>query len=289
MATPVIYDIRNDAHAERFGLARWERDFLLGCCTPRRGGRPTRIGIHIQDGNTVGSLDWWVNGYINGRKVQASATVLIQRDGSVLRCIPEQFAPWTQGDVQSPQPQAASILRESADPNQPSLTIEFEGKAGQPLTPEQLAAGIWQVREWEREYDIAHTMANVLPHSAINSVTRSRCPGELVFNAVFDGVSAVGKGEVPAPVDFAKPTPPPIIKVGDISGLKQTVTAGSVGVNRRREPMANAPLTGPLITAGTTFLAIGVVAGQVVEGEGRWWVGSSGSFVWVGGTVEKPA
>src|SRR5687768_1088828 len=106
MTTPRIYDIANDAHAAMFGLQPWERDAMLTkCFKGRAGGRVEGIVYHIQAGTTRGSLDWWVH----GPGVQASSTVLIQQDGSLLRCIPEKDGPWTNGDVRSPRERSAFI------------------------------------------------------------------------------------------------------------------------------------------------------------------------------------
>ena len=42
------------------------------------------------------------------------------------------------------------------------------------------------------------------------------------------------------------------------------------------------------LPANTTFFAYGWVRGESVNGEDRWWIGSSYGRVWVGGTREKP-
>src|SRR3954469_11869457 len=61
--SPMIYDIRKDADAAQFGLTPQERDYLLTrCIDGRSGGEVQAIGLHIQDGVTTGSLDWWVHG-----------------------------------------------------------------------------------------------------------------------------------------------------------------------------------------------------------------------------------
>lgn len=288
MTTPVIYDLRNNTDAARFGLTPGERDVMLGMCSPRYGVRPSRIILHIQDGITVGSLDWWVNGYINGQKVQASATVLIQRDGSILRCIPEAFGAWTNGDIQSPSAQARQLLALSGSIHAHCLTIEFEGKPDVPLTLEQQAAGVWQIQDWESRYGIPHDREHVLPHSAINSVSRSRCPSATIYEPLFIAAAKGAKPVVVPSADYTKPVRPPAMKVGNIVGLTRVITAGAQGANRRVEPKTDADQTGPTIAPGQTFIAIGYVQGEAVGDEGRWWVGDSGSYVWVGGTVERP-
>jgi hypothetical protein len=77
MASPKIYDIRNNHDAVRFGLSPTEptrnsggvpaRDFLLSrCILGRRGARLRFIVLHIQEGSTPGSLEHWVAGRVQG-------------------------------------------------------------------------------------------------------------------------------------------------------------------------------------------------------------------------------
>src|SRR4051812_34391333 len=107
LATPTIYDLATDH--DRFAISAAERDILLEHRFEWRKdwdaditGKPTDIVLHIQDGETNGSLDWWLSR-------QASSTMLANRDGSLLRCIPEQHGPWTNGDVNTPTAQSAPI------------------------------------------------------------------------------------------------------------------------------------------------------------------------------------
>jgi len=174
LTKPVTYDVRNDAHAARFGLTPAERNTLLTYRIPgRRGNSPKAIVLHIQEGVTHGSLDWWVNGWVNGQKVTASASVMAQKDGSLLRVINDDDGPWTNGDVKSPTPKASALLSLGRDPNVFSLTIEAEGRPDVPLTPQQVNAIAWQVQEWQAGFPIPNHM--VMGHGAINSVDRAFC------------------------------------------------------------------------------------------------------------------
>jgi hypothetical protein len=67
------------------------------------------------DGTTNGSLAYWAS-----NAVDASSTVMIQKDGSILKIIPEQHGPWTNGDVISPTAEAAEILSLGATMPEPS-------------------------------------------------------------------------------------------------------------------------------------------------------------------------
>ena len=172
MDEPTIYDIRNPGDAARFGVDPGETANLLSRCFLNRSGAEPRAAIlHIQEGVTHGSLDWW----LHGPNVQASATVMIQLDGSILRVIPEEHGPWTNGDVNNPTPQAAPLLALGGNPNIWSLTIEAEGWWNGEHPQVQVDAIVWQVRRWQEHYGIPTSM--VLPHSSINSVSKANCPG----------------------------------------------------------------------------------------------------------------
>jgi hypothetical protein len=168
--TPTIYDLRHDAHAARFGLTPAERDRLLAKKIPGRDGRqPEAIGLHVQWGNTPGSLRHWLG-------VDASATVMVQRDGSILKVIPETDGPWTQGDVKHPGPRARRLLdRFGPDPNIYSLTIEAEDERTEQINETQARTILWQIRQWQQTWPRLADPERILGHFEINSVDRARC------------------------------------------------------------------------------------------------------------------
>lgn len=169
--TPTIYDLRNNADAARYSLTPAERDRLLLKCSTRSGTAPKVIVLHIQDGVTAGSLDWWAN------NVNASATVLANKDGSIVNCIDPASAPWTTGDVESPTAVGQRVINSFGPaPNLYSLTIEAEGRPADAMPQAQLNAICWQVTEWMNRYSIP--LMNVVRHSDFNTVDRSYCPGQ---------------------------------------------------------------------------------------------------------------
>ena len=301
MPTPTIFDLANDADSERFFLSTTQptpnsdgvpaRDFLLSRRIPFRNdgfgtqGEPRFIVLHVQEGVTIGSLEHWTRGLDSkGNRIAASSTVMIQKDGSVLRVIPEEHGPWTNGDTRNPTPQAAGILALGADPNLWSLTIEAEGMPDDEMPQAQLDSIVWQVRQWMDRFGIP--VENVLPHSAINSVTRHQCPGgyyRRVIEALGGEVSSDHGGGA-----FAQPTPPPPFdgQAKSVNGLTYEPFQAQVissGVNRRLTPSAAAPMTGPQIPAGVTIDVLYRVEGEAVGGNNVWLVGDSGSFIWSGG------
>jgi hypothetical protein len=206
VAQPIIYDLAKDY--ARFGLSAGQKDEILGSkFTNRNGGTPSFIVLHIQDGTTPGSLSYW-----SSSAIDASSTVMVNKDGSVLRIIPERDGPWTNGDVMGPTPEANEILALGGNPNNWSLTVEAEGHPDDVMPTEQRDAIIWVVEDWIIRYPkvLDHTWS-ILRHAFINSVTRSRCPG-LYFQPVVDAVNIwLGEtgADVPPVVPPEPPTPPP--------------------------------------------------------------------------------
>lgn len=159
------------------------------------------IVIHVQEG--------WNNGTKQHfRAVKASSTVLISRTGLIERLVPEDKAPWTNGDVNRPDAQVRELMAKFGnDPNTWSLTIECEGfTGGLPYSEEQYQSILWQVRDWRKRYG----KVPVLAHRQINSVTRPNCPeppgGKFLPRLYADLAS-----DTPTP-PTPKPTPTPAPK-----------------------------------------------------------------------------
>ena len=172
LTKPIIYTLANDY--ARFGLTAAQAKTIIGKRFENRKdwdagltGSPRAIVYHIQDGTTPGSLEYWV-----GR--QASSTVMIQKDGSILQIIPEQHGPWTNGDVDEPTPEAAPLLALGGNPNVWCLTIEAEGHPFEDMPDVQLNAIAWQTLDWMNRYP-AITLDWIFRHGWINSVNRPNC------------------------------------------------------------------------------------------------------------------
>lgn len=185
---PVMYDLARDF--ARYDLTKAEADRILDNFFPHReGAAPRYIINHIQDGTTKGSLDWWAN----GAGVQASSTVIANRDGSLLRVIPKQHGPWTNGEVCNPTPKSAGLRALGGNPNNWSLTLEAEGEPGVAVvtyTDAQLRAILWQYAEWMIEDNIP--LANVLSHATLDSCNRPACPGNANQLRVLDELKKAG-------------------------------------------------------------------------------------------------
>lgn len=178
---PIIYELATDF--ARYGLpgtplTREMVNTILGNrFLNRSGARPRFIVNHIQDGTTPGSLNWWAT----GPGVQASSTVMANRDGSILRIIPEEHGAWTNGDVCNPTPKSAALRALGGNPNIHCLTLEAEGRPGintVSYTPAQEQAICWQYADWIIRYDMGKAEQVVLSHASINFCSRQNCPGE---------------------------------------------------------------------------------------------------------------
>lgn len=270
-----------------------------------RGGMlPRAIVIHVQEGSNNGTKQHF-------RVVKASSTVLIAKDGLIERLVPEQYAPWTNGDVRSPDALMRSLMnRYGWDPNTWTLTIENEGySGGLPYTEAQFLSNVWQVRDWMSRYPIEAIA--VVGHFQINSETRSACPdpGPHAFLRAIQGAI----GEVPViPIEDGPhrvvvdpwPVKDAAGKAWDgradlvlpgadgkairFEGERRTVTVAVDVLNARQWASTASNLTAHGKVRGERIAVLGWVLGEDVSGEARWWVDALGNRYWAGGTSEKP-
>lgn len=236
LAQPPIFNLAIDY--AKFGLTLAEANRILdnrfvNRFDPASGvtGKPEFIVLHIQDGMTVGSLDWWAN----GPGVQASATALVQKDGSILMVIPEEHGPWTNGDVNQPKPESADLIAKPGNKNVWSLTIEAEGRPFVPMPVVQLNAIAWLCIQWQARYTIPND--RIERHGTINSVTRANCGlyrPEII--EIIDRETAGGG-----------PTYTPPLPVPDTTFPLVTTVEALKDVVPRAWAESNAPRTGPNI------------------------------------------
>jgi hypothetical protein len=248
---PVIRDLADDAVAARYGLTPVERDRLLGKCTPNRGGnRVQAIALHIQQGTTAGSLDHHANA------VSASATYYANRDGSIVYGIREQDAPWTNGDVKSPDATVRQMRQQwGADPNQWTVTIEAEGYPEQPLTEQQFASIVWLVKDLMQRHQLG--AERIIGHYQINSLPAAQ-DGRAFCGRYKDQVIAAVTGSVPVPgPQYAPLSKPPAFDGTDkvVNGVtfvaaqrRYTAKKAGVPVLQWADPKAK-PVREPLADA----------------------------------------
>jgi hypothetical protein len=275
--TPTIYDLRVNADAGRFGLSPAQRDAILAKRIPGRNGKAIQaIGLHVQWGWTKGSLDHWLT-------VSASSTVMVQQDGSVLRVIPEEHGPWTQGEVRNPDARARKLFdRFGWDSNVYSLTIEAEDGQTERINAAQEKSIAWLIRDWQARYPQlagADWEDRILGHYEIDAVNRARCGR--YRDAM---VASLRGGTVPAP----DPTPQYAERVDipqpdDAAAFPGAwaveVVAESLPIRKYAAP--DAPEVGPPLAKGRTFSAVYVAFGADAK---PWWVSTSKGRVSVEGT-----
>jgi hypothetical protein len=194
--TPAIYELYRDYAG--FGLTQAQAQTVgNNKFAGRNGMRPSAIVLHCQEGTTRGSLAYWST-------VQASSTVMVQRDASVLRVIPEADSPWTNGDIQRPTAKGQSLINRlgGANPNNVTLSVEMEGYSGDVLADGVIETLCWVCWDWMTRYPIG--IADIYRHADINSVTRSQCPGTY-YDVVMGRLQAAQQGTAPAPAWPGKP------------------------------------------------------------------------------------
>ena len=256
----------------------------------RYGMSPKIVVVHVQQGTNWGSYEHFHN-------VQASATVLIGKNGDIWRLVPEKDAPWTNGDVNAPTALGREIINKwGADPNIYTLSIECEGYTdSMALTGPQMDSVVWQVATWQKQYGIDDHY--VIRHADINQVDRPYCPNPNFFAEVKRRLT----GEVVnVPPVYAEPsvvmtTSGPWQGVHDVTvngavfhADKRSVTTNVDGLRQRLYAATTSAETGEPLPINTTFDVFGWVNGETADGENRWWIADDYSRIWSGGTAQKP-
>lgn len=182
-------------HRGKYGLSQQEADAVAGKWSPR-STVPAAIFLHIQGtcgraGTTAGSLQHWAGrGGVGG--AQASSSVMVQEDGSLLRVIEDCNAPWTNGDFSSGTErgwQLRNRMGGGINSNDYSLTIEAEGGPANDLTEEALETVCWMCAVWMKRWGL--TVDDIYRHADWDQTTRCFCPGTY-FDTVIARLQAAG-------------------------------------------------------------------------------------------------
>jgi len=125
--------------------------------------------------------------------------VMVGKDGTLLRVIPEQDGPWTNGDVASPTAKGQALLKKigNANPNLVTLSIEAEGYWRETPPEAQVKAICWQVFQWLDSYKLDRER-DIYRHADINQETRPNCPGTY-FDIVMKRLREAGGAPLPEP------------------------------------------------------------------------------------------
>ena len=145
---------------------------------PGRGGERVRaVCLHVSEGSRGGVLSWF-----SDPKSDASAHYLVNNDGSVWQFVHEEDTAWANGEVREPDrriPWLDDCLRRGQNPNRLTVAIETERRWQEPLTAPQYAALVELLRGVLARHALPADREHIVPHSAIDSVNRAHCPGNL--------------------------------------------------------------------------------------------------------------
>jgi N-acetyl-anhydromuramyl-L-alanine amidase AmpD len=222
------------------------------------GHRPEAIVIHIMEG-TLGGTDSW----FGDPKSSVSAHYGIGQDGTIHQYVKEADTAFHAGTVDKPSwPQ----IKAGVNPNHYTIGIEHEGRddIAWPWPPPMLEASRQLVREIAARWGFPVDAANVVTHHSIRH--GKTCPGRNFKIAEY----LAGLGAAAAP-----PAPPAAWTGGAVRAL--------VNANLRRAASSASERVGGVL-ANATFEATGVLDGQAVQGNGRWFVDAEGRHLWAGAT-----
>lgn len=141
------------------------------------------VVLHIAQGGAVGSLDWLTN-----PKSQVSSHFFITKAGEIVQLVPLDKTAWANGlrwagqwltpSGKPVKPRWTGLIA-GKNPNRYTISIEHEGKTGEPLTTAMAEAQnkllIWLAGQcgWPT-YAVGQ---NLIGHGDINPIDRPFCPG----------------------------------------------------------------------------------------------------------------
>ncbi len=149
-------------------------------CWKGRGGF---MPIAIVERSMQGTMeDCWryFDGQNNGQKYTISAHYGVGQDGQVWQFVEDEDTAWSNGVLQAPDLSIdwlKEVFEEQVNCNLITLSIEYEGSSGEPLTEPQYEAALSLHRQligrWEIEADDKH----IIGHNRLDTVERSANPG----------------------------------------------------------------------------------------------------------------
>jgi len=166
--------------------------------TPGRMGlRASHIVNHITDGLFPGCLVWLCN-----PTSSASSHYLITRSGLIYQLVQLENSAWTNGTVRSP---TCATLPPGVWGNAYTVTIEHEGKPGEPFPATQVEATI-ALQSWLCEtLRIPKSREYIIGHSDMDSVGKPGCPGnKFPWDIVMAGIRGTEHLPEPPPKHWAQ-------------------------------------------------------------------------------------
>ena len=237
---------------------------FVGCAPGNfRSGRPAglkpeAIVIHIGEGS-IRAIDGW----FNDARASVSAHYCVTKAGEVHQYVQEIDTAFHAGIVDRPSwplIKTGSTPGSFINPNFYTIGIEHEGFADDVWPEAQIATSAALVGEIAGRWQITLDEDHVIRHHQIRF--SKSCPGNFIQIAeILKRISTNGGG------------PAPFTMVKTVVNLKLRAGAPSLAAAVAR-----------VIPAQTAMTAAGVVTGDAVNGNNKWYADGNGNFFWAGGT-----
>lgn len=109
-----------------------------------------------------------------------SAHYAVARDGRVWQFVADEDTAWSNGVLQNPDLSIGwlqEVYQEKVNCNLVTLSIDYEGFSGEPLTPEQYRAALALHRQLVKRWEIDADAQHIIGQNWIDSLERSHNPG----------------------------------------------------------------------------------------------------------------
>ncbi|HEX2911448.1 MAG TPA: N-acetylmuramoyl-L-alanine amidase [Chloroflexia bacterium] len=145
----------------------------------RGGFLPIAIVEHMMQG-TLEETWRYFNGKVETGEYAVSAHYGIGRDGRIWQFVADEDTAWSNGILQEPDLSIGwlkEVYQERINCNLVTLSIEYEGFSGEPLTEEQYQAALALHQQLARRWDIEADSEHIIGHDRIDSLERGDNPG----------------------------------------------------------------------------------------------------------------
>jgi len=226
----------------------------------RHGFRAEAIVIHIMEGSLAGTDSWF-----RDPASQVSAHYGVGKEGVIHNYVDEDDTAWHAGRVSMPSwPLIKNGTNGSyINPNLYTVGIEHEGDADTEWTDDMYRASSRLVKDICERNGIAIDRLHILGHHEIYSL--KSCPGY--------------KLDLDKLVQLCNDVP--------VTSTNVTKSIGAVVSNcrlriRAGHPSVTAPVT-TIVPLGSLLEYSGIVIGDKVEGNNKWYTDGANSYWWSGG------
>ena len=124
---------------------------------------------HIMSGTLTGTDSWFAN-----PASKVSSHFGVGKNGAIHQYVNLENPAWANGAVNNPN---WPLLQDGVNPNYYTVSIEHEGESGDVMPEAQYQATLALHRWLSETLGIPVTRDNIIGHYRIDSVNKSRCPG----------------------------------------------------------------------------------------------------------------